>query len=269
MNESSAKDVARSAKNSATLRGLARVGYGTNGLLHVLIGFLAIGVARGTGSDSADQSGALGQLASTPGGVFVLWTVVVGMAALGVWLGVAAFLIPSADPKRKWAHRIAEVSKSVVYLALAFTAFTFASGGSSNSSKSTSAAAAQLMAIPGGVIILFIGAAAVLAIAAYFVWKGLAKKFTADLRVPPEPARKFVLGLGVAGYVSKGIALGVVAVLLMVAAFTRDASKATGLDGALKSLTELPAGPFVLGAVGIGLIAYGIYCFVRAWRARL
>ena len=97
----------------------------------------------------------------------------------------------------------------------------------------------------------------------------MAKKFTTDIMVPPEPARKFVLGLGIAGYVSKGIALGVVAILLMIAAFTRDASQATGLDGALKSLIDLPAGPLVLGAVGIGLIAYGVYCFVRAWRARL
>jgi hypothetical protein len=43
-----------------------------------------------------------------------------------------------------------------------------------------------------------------------------------------------------------------------------DASEATGLDGALKSLAALPAGGVLLAAIGVGLVAYGVYCFVRA-----
>ena len=269
MNNTPAKSVARAATNSTPLRVLARLGFATNGLLHILIGGIAIGVAIGAGGGEADQSGAFGQLASTPGGVFLLWAVVVGLSALGVWLLVASFLIPGGDPKRKWSHRAVEWGKAVVYLALAFTAFTFARGGSTNSSSSTSDATATLISSPGGVVILFAGAIVVLAIGAYFVRKGVAKKFLSDISVPPEPARKVVVALGVTGYVAKGIALGVVAILLLVAAVTRDPSKSTGLDGALKTLAGLPAGPAILTAVGIGLIAYGLYCFVRAWRARL
>jgi len=269
MNGDSAKNVARAAKTSTPLRALARLGFATNGLLHILIGGLAISVATGAGSGSADQSGALGQLASTPGGVFLLWTVVIGLCALGLWLLVAAFLIQGGDPKRKWAHRGVEVSKGVVYIALAFTAFTFARGSSTDSSSSTSEASATLISSPGGVVVLFVGGIVVLAIGAYFIRKGVARKFTSDISVPPDPARKVVIALGVVGYVAKGIALSVVAILLMVAAVTRDPSKSTGLDGALKTLAELPAGTVILSAVGIGLIAYGLYCFVRAWRARL
>jgi type IV secretory pathway VirB2 component (pilin) len=71
------------------------------------------------------------------------------------------------------------------------------------------------------------------------------------------------------GYIAKGIALGVVAILIGVAALTHDASKSTGLDGALKALADLPLGMFALVLVGIGLVAYGLYCFVRARRAHL
>jgi hypothetical protein len=56
---------------------------------------------------------------------------------------------------------------------------------------------------------------------------------------------------------------------MAVAAFTLDPSKSTGLDGALKALATLPLGAVILVVIGIGLVAYGVYCFARAWRARL
>lgn len=60
-----------------------------------------------------------------------------------------------------------------------------------------------------------------------------------------------------AGYVAKGVALGVVGVLFMVAAATNDPEEAGGLDAALRSLLELPAGTALLTAVGLGITAYG------------
>jgi hypothetical protein len=60
-----------------------------------------------------------------------------------------------------------------------------------------------------------------------------------------------------------------VGILFVIAAVTADPSKATGLDGALKSLAALPFGTVILFLVAIGLVAYGIYCFFRARFARL
>jgi len=266
----SAASVAGKAKRSDILQALARLGFAVNGLLHILIAGIAIAIAvGGGGGGTADQSGAFGQLARSPGGVFVLWTVVVGLSALGLWLILGAFLLTGRDPKRKWSHRAAELGKAVAYLGLAGTAATFAFGGSTSSSSSTQSTSAGLMTTPGGVFLLVAIGLAVLAIGAYFVWKGVLQKFTDDISVPSGPAGTVTIGLGVVGYVAKGIALGVVAVLILVAVFTLDPSKSTGLDGALKSLTALPYGGIILGAIAIGLIAYGAYCFVRAWRARL
>jgi len=61
----------------------------------------------------------------------------------------------------------------------------------------------------------------------------------------------------------------VVGILVIVAGFTLDPSQSTGLDGALRSLAELPFGVAILVLVGLGLIAYGVYCFFRARFARL
>jgi hypothetical protein len=119
---------------------------------------------------------------------------------------------------------------------------------------------------PGGRVLLVVVALVILAIAAYFVNKGLRAGFRKDLAVQVGPV---VMALGRVGYVAKGVALAVVGVLTGVAAITADPKKSSGLDGALKSLADLPAGVVLLAVVAVGLIAYGVYFFVRARYARL
>ena len=269
MTDGPVASVAREAQNNTFLRALARVGFAINGLLHLLIGSLAIAIAIGSGTSDADESGAFRQLATSPGGVFVLWTVVVGLFALGLWLLLGAFRMHGVDPKRKWTHRFGEVGKAAVYFFLAVTALTFAVGGKADSAESTSDASAKILSAPGGVFLLLAAGILVFTIGAYFVYKGIAKKFTSDISVPSGPGGRAVIILGVVGYVAKGIALVVAGILIVVAAVTLDPSKSTGLDGALKTLAALPFGVVILIAVGIGLIAYGVYGFVRSWRARL
>ncbi|WP_394769246.1 DUF1206 domain-containing protein [Lacisediminihabitans sp.] len=263
-----ATSAARGAKNNRVFQVLARLGYAVNGLLHILIGAIAISVATGAGGGEADQSGALGQLAATPGGRILLWVVVVGLAALGVWQLVVGLLARGSDTKSRWAHRAAEWGKGVAYLAIAATALTFANGGSTNAAQSTSGFASGLLATPGGVVILVVLGLGIAGIGLYFVLKGARKKFTDDITVPPTVGRVVVV-LGVVGYIAKGIALVVTGAVFVTAAVTIDPSKATGLDGALKALVALPYGPVILWVVGAGLIAYGLYCFARARLARL
>ena len=265
----SAGRAAQSAGNNPHLKTLAKAGYAVNGLLHGLIGAIAISLAIGAGGESADQSGALGELAQSPGGIFVIWTIIVGLAALGLWQVLQAFLVPGSDPKKVWAHRLKEIGKGVAYLFVAGTALTVALTGSADSSGSTASASASVLALPGGPVLLMIAGLAVLAIGGYFVYKGVAQKFTEDLAVPAGTLGTVTVGLGVAGYIAKGIAVGVVGILVIVAGFTVDPSQSTGLDGALRSLAALPFGVVILVLVGLGLIAYGVYCFFRARFARL
>jgi len=264
-----ARKAARKAEDSTPFRTLARVGYAVNGLLHLLIGVIAIGVATGTSGAKADQSGALGQLAATPGGVFLLWTVVIGLVALGLWQVVQAFLVPAHDPKRTWAHRVIELGKGVVYLAIAGTAVSFALGARSDAATSTQDFTASLLGAPGGILLLVLIGLLVLVIGGFFVYRGAARTFTEAITVPSGPVGAAIVGLGVFGYIAKGIALGVVGILFLVAAYTANAAKATGLDGALKALVALPFGPGILIVVGVGLIAFGVYSFARARYARL
>lgn len=264
----SAKRLANGSKNSTALRLLARVGFAVNGLLHVLIGLIAVQIATGSGGANADESGALAQLSASPGGVFILWTVVVGLVALGLWIAIGALLNREPSAGRRWAYRVAELGKSVAYFLVAATALTFALGSASGSGGG-GGTVGGVLASPGGVVLLLAAGIGVFATGAYFIYKGATRKFTDDLQVPGGAAGIATLVLGVSGYAAKGVAIATVGVLMAVAAFTVDASKAEGLDGSLRALLGLPFGVVILCVVGAGLIAYGVYCFARARLARL
>ncbi len=233
-----------------------------------MIGLIAFGVATGTGGQ-ADQSGALGQISATPGGTVILWVAVVALAALGVWLILGAFLFPSSDSKKKVVHFLSEAGKGVAYLAVAGTALTFALGGSSSSERDVDGMSADLIAAPGGILVLWAIALLVFGVGVYFVVKGVKRRFIDDIDLPSGKRGKPIVALGVIGYVAKGVALGFMGILLGIAAFNADPSQAAGLDGSLKALTELPLGVAILALIGLGFMAYGAYCFVRARIARL
>ena len=60
------------------------------------------------------------------------------------------------------------------------------------------------------------------------------------------------------------IALAFVAILFLIAAVTGTPDEATGLDGAMRKLTELPGGSLPLLVIAVGFAAYGVYSLARA-----
>jgi hypothetical protein len=124
---------------------------------------------------------------------------------------------------------------------------------------------ARLMGAPLGRILVLLVAAAILAVGVTQVVRGVRQKFTEDLTGTPSRA---TFWLGTAGYVAKGIALGVVAGLFGWAALSYDSKKAGGLDEALHTVRSQPTGPVLLTALALGFAAFGLFCFVWARNAR-
>jgi hypothetical protein len=266
---SDAGRAARKADESPLLQVLARAGFAASGLVHILIGGLAIEVAVGGRGEESDQTGALAQLATSPLGFVILWAVVVGLSALALWFLVEAFLGEGSPAKRRWVRSVSAVSKAVPCVILAIPAFQFAAGGRSSAKHVTRDTSATILALPGGQLLLAAIGLVAVGIGGYFLYRGVSRAFGQDVDVTDRPARRPVLLLGVVGHLAKGLAIVVVGILFVVAAVTLDPGSATGIDGALKSLAALPYGFAVLLAVGIGLIAYGCYMFARARYAPL
>ncbi|MEO5609117.1 MAG: DUF1206 domain-containing protein [Ornithinibacter sp.] len=264
MDTSSATSAAREAGNSRVVEYGARVGFAILGVLHLLIGYIALKVAwgKGGGSKQADSSGALKTLASSSTGSIVLWIGVVGFALLAVWS------ITEGIARRQDKTDLTKLlSKGVLYAFFAWTTFKIvALGQSSSSEKQTEGFAASLMGNTGGRLLVGVIGLVVLGVAGYHIYKGWAKKFLEDLEGNPG---EWAVRAGRVGYVAKGIALVVVGFFFVYAAWTADPKKTQGLDGALKTLKEAPGGPVILTLVALGLAAYGVYSFARAKYAKL
>jgi hypothetical protein len=122
------------------------------------------------------------------------------------------------------------------------------------------------MEATGGRFLVGLVGVAVLAIGIGLIYHGWKKKFEEHLNkgeMSPQ-LRKLSRRLGMAGYISKGVAYGIVGLLVVTAAVTYDAEKARGLDAALHTLVEQSYGPILLGLVALGIACYGAYCFVQA-----
>jgi hypothetical protein len=254
------------------LENLARVGLLAYGVVHLLVAWLALQLAWGTSSESADQSGALSTLAESPVGKPLLWIVALGLIALSVWQALEVLrwrsgLSSTGEARSKAVKKSGKaVAKAFVYAALAVLAIRFATGGGGSSSQQQQDTAAGVFGWPAGRWLVGAAGLVIIGVGVYHVYKGVTKHFLKEIdlaQAPPSGAR-LVTRLGQVGYPGKGVALGVVGALLVHAAVTFDPADASGLDGALRTILRAPFGQFLLTLVAVGIAAFGAYLFVRA-----
>jgi Domain of Unknown Function (DUF1206) len=256
----SAKRAADRAGDHPVVEWGARLGYGASGVLHLLLAYLTAQIALGGGGKQASQSGALATLAEEPLGQVLLWVIAAGFTLLALWELTELVTRHEAFDKAKAGGKL------VLYSVLAWTSFTFASGGRTSSNKQTTEFTGTLMEAPAGRVLVGLVGVAIIGIAAYHVYKGWRERFLEDLQ--EHPGRWVVIAAKV-GYIGKGIALAAVGILFITAAIQHRAGKATGLDGGLRSMRDLPAGTVILLGIALGLAAYGVYSFARARYARV
>jgi hypothetical protein len=267
------KRVAREAEQSAPLRAMARGGYAASGLVHILIGVIALVVAFG-GRAAADQSGALMAIAGFPLGFVVLWVIAIALCALGVWQFLEGVLASSAtddaqDVAKMWGRRIGAWGQAAIFVGLGLIAGSAALGAQIDTEQAVENASRGLLSIPGGPIVLVLVGLGIGIGGIVFVVMGVRRSFRNKITIPRHGFGRNLAGLGVVGFIAKGIALLIVGVLLVVSSLSGDATTAGGLDGALKALLGLALGPLLVGIVGVGFIAYGVFCLFRARYARL
>ncbi len=251
--------MAREAADHPIIEAGARLGYAASGLLHLVLAWLALQLAIGRGGGSADQTGAMSQLAGTAVGGALLWVLLAGFVLLGLWQVTEAVA-------RRGKDRVKPAAKAVVYAALAFSTVSVIQGSAGSSDQQTQSATARLMSQPAGVWLVGVVGAGVVAVGVFHVVKGARAGFLKDLRERP---RRWVVVIARLGYLGKGLALGAVGALFAAAAITHDPAEAGGLDQALHRLLALPAGPVLVAAIAVGFACYGLYSFARARYARV
>nr|WP_309231316.1 DUF1206 domain-containing protein [Nocardia sp. SYP-A9097] len=263
--DNSSSTAGRIAQNSVFER-FARAGFVVSGIVHLIIGYIAIRIALGGAGGTADQSGAMSELAGKPGGIVALWIGVVAFLIMGLWRLAEAALgsssQPDADTKKSEAiDRLKAFFVAVVYFAFALSAFGFARGHGKSSSGASVGLSARLMQTTAGTVGLVAGGLIIIAIGGYHIYKGGSQHFLKDLK---GTTGELVRVLGTTGYIAKGSAMAAVGVLVILAASESQPDKAAGLDGAFKTLGAQPYGMVLLVVAGLGIITYGLYSFAMA-----
>ncbi|MGC0236185.1 DUF1206 domain-containing protein [Arthrobacter nitrophenolicus] len=267
-----AVSAAENVTNSRTLEVLARAGFAASGILHLLVGAIAIRLAMG-GSGNADFSGAVAELSTQPAGPFLLWASFAACAALALWQTSDAIFDYNRLPTKEKAGKKAKAgAQALVFAGLALTLLSFARGTGSggDNQRAASDMTVNLMKAPGGVALLVVLGIAIAVTGVVYAIRGLRKSFEKHLVMPAnQKARTAVTVLGVTGYVAKGIVLFLTGLLIAIATLQAHPEDATGLDGGLRALRDQPLGVYLLAAVGAGLICYGVFMIVRARLAKM
>jgi len=125
---------------------------------------------------------------------------------------------------------------------------------------------ARFMAQPFGRWLTVILGLVIVGIGLFQFYKAYKADFRDELKLGEMSAREdtWATRVGRLGYAARGVVLGVIGTFLVQAALQTEPDKARGLGGALRTLARQPFGPYVLGAVALGLVAYGAFMFVMA-----
>jgi hypothetical protein len=257
------------ATHSETMVGLARWGLAARATIYLLIGVLAVALAIGSRKAETDQRGAFQELTQHTGGTVLLWVIGIGLAAYAVWrLSEAAF--GAVGEGKKAGPRVRSLGRAVIYGFFAVSAIKIASGsGSSSQARQQQSWTAKTMQHTGGRWAVGIVGAIVVVCGLVLIYEGIKRKFLRylDLSGTSLETRKVVEFLGVIGSVARGVVFGLAGVFVVAAAIDFNPHKARGLDRALRKLAETPAGPWLLVAVALGLVMFGVYGFAEAkWR---
>lgn len=269
-----AERTARRAATGPAMTRLARLGYAIKGVVYIVIGFLAFLLATGHGGSATDQTGALKAIYDSPLGEgfgrVLMVIVTIGLFAFALWSLIQA-LFDTEGKGRKAKGILARVGYAVVgisYGLLGYGAYQIATTG--NSSKNSTASAQNwtglLLQKPAGVLLVIIVGLVVLVVAAMMFYRAYKASFRKYLNLSTLSARtrQAVIRTSRLGHAAIGVVFTIIGIFLIVAAVKNNPQDARGLDGALSTLMQQPFGPWLLGLIALGLIAYGLYSFVEA-----
>ena len=258
----SAGSAGESFVQSHAFEWLSRAGFVARALIYAIIGILAFKLAVGHGGKLTNQQGALHTVAQQPFGKFLLTLVAIGLGGYSLWRLVRAAIGHGPEGSDTGFERLSAFASGLAYGAMCALAIEILlSAGGGGSAGSPKKAAAGVFGWPAGVWIVGIAGGVMIGVALYQGYRGITKKFLKDSKVEQMgPRMKEWIGrLGLIGHLARMVVFGLVGIFLIKAAVDYNARAAVGLDGALAKIVHRSYGPFLLGVVAVGLIAFALY----------
>lgn len=272
MTESRTSQARRAAPDGdSVVASLARAGLAAQGVMYLVIAFLALQLAFGGPAESPDQEGAIQWIADQPLGQVLLVLLALGLAAMALWRAIEAV---RGDPVEgeEASDRASYALKALVYASFAVSAVAALGAGGGGGGDAQAQGTAVVLGWPGGRFIVIAIAIGIAAYGLYTAWRHTVKREFLDWldrsRVPDGSGGP-VGRIGQAGYAARAVVFVVIGVLLGQAALQYDPDEPVGLSAALLEVSQATWGPWLLGLLAVGLGLYGVLSLVLAWARRV
>jgi hypothetical protein len=257
------------AKKEQWLQRFTRFGFASNGIVYCLMGVLTVLAALGLNSQKGDKTQAFKFVYEQPFGKFLLIAIAVGLCGYVMLRVLQAFLDTGGEGKsaKGLVNRVGYAISAMLYLSLIIYAIKLASGnaGSGNSQKFV---VAKVMEYPMGEWI--IGIVALISIGAGLnqIYLGFSKKFMKKVNLYKSGYYDMFQRAGMIGVASRGLVFSIVGYFLLRAALDSNPAEAEGTAEAFDFLQN-NFGNVLMCLVAMGLVAYGIFMFIRARHERI
>ena len=265
------RGAAKAASNPALEWG-GRAGWVSKGLLYLVMGTLALGLALGR-SGATDQHGILRLLTRAGGrwGEALVILVAITLAAHALWNLFSAVFDPlggGADPKQGPGRRLGFAGRAVAYFALLFFCAQLVSGRpGSDSDTLVPKLAAGALDHPFGPVITVIGGLIAMAVGVVLLvqtFRGSPEKKDLQYEQMSPQEDKAADVLGHFGSLAYGLIAIVIGWFVIQAALFHDPKQAKGVVGAFGALAQQPFGRVLLGLIAVGFLGLGLYSLAAA-----
>lgn len=256
--------VADRVRSSFALDRLARLGLLARTVLYLLLTYLTVRVAMGsgTGGKQANANGALAEVSRTPIGEALVVAAAVGFAAFAV----ARFVSAAADRDTGGWRRLSSAGSGLLYVLLAVATASWALGNhSTGSEQAHEEATARFMGLPGGRVIVAGVGVIVVAVCAWQIRVAVTRDYDDGWCVDEMPSwlRTTMPAVAIGGLAARAAVFVPVGILLVGAAVTFDPNDAKGLDALLLTLRGSALGLAALTVVAAGFALFSVYSLVE------
>lgn len=247
---------------------IKKFGFYSKGFVYALMGIIAVIVALGLGGDVKGRAGIVQFLDDLPGGKFLIVALALGLVAYSLWRFYQTIFDPGDHQgKNRLVPRLRSAYSGIFYAAIVFAfAKPFLSGSGSAGGDSKKAMLSELLNKEWGIWIIWSIAIALAINAIWHCYIGYSGKYMKKVDDNPDNKTEYdlVKRSGKFGYIARGIVFGIIAFFIANVCVAHNANAYKDTEGVFQYLLKLSYGPFLLGAVALGMLGYGIFCLLVA-----